>query len=288
MKVIAIFLCLLAVSSAVVDKKREPWKNIIKGADCKYERCVEIDFSKVDKDVPSTTPGFSDSFEIEAEEGGEDGTYSCAKPADGATRCLFSLENVNIRNGSLELLVPGGAKTGPDAIIYTSQVKFVGSQFIHSGVFEVVAQTSKVPGTCHGIFTQANPGYPKQKDEQDIEILTGHYTESNNNIKAGLQFTSWAAFPTSDKMVDRSVSAAVDYGFDPTEDFHTYRIVWDKNSTVYSYDSKDVVFDKFSSQNPSKFVINNWSDAGKYWTEGPPKEDNILRIKSFKAYYNTK
>jgi len=83
------------------------------------------------------------------------------------------------------------------------------------------------------------------------------------------------------------VNKVVDYGFDATEGFYKYSIKWDHQTTTYTWGNKSIVFDKFSSQNPSKFVVNNWSDANKGWTEGPPVEDNILRIQSFKAYYNT-
>jgi len=267
-----------------------PWLKIINSQECKYDHCVEVDFSQVPAGViiPSTSPGFSDKFLVEAAEGGEDGTFSCAKPDINTTRCLFSPANVNIINGALELLVPGGQKAGPNETIFTSQITFIGSQYILSGYFEVVAQTSNVPGTCHGIFTQANPGYPIQKDEQDIEILTGHYTTSSPSLPAGLEFTSWAAFPVNDSMAAREINKVVEYGYDPTSAFYKYSIEWDRRTTTYSWDTKSIIFDKFSSQNPSKFVVNNWSDAGRGWTEGPPKGDNILRIRSFKAYYNAK
>lgn len=63
----------------------------------------------------------------------------------------------------------------------------------------------QIPGTCQAIFTQANPGYPIQKDEQDIEILTGHYTKNSSSIPAGLQLTNWAAFPFNESMPEREV-----------------------------------------------------------------------------------
>jgi hypothetical protein len=44
-----------------------------------------------------------------------------------------------------------------------------------------------------------------QKDEQDIEILTGHYTTNTTNIPAGLQLTNWAAFPVNESMPARQV-----------------------------------------------------------------------------------
>ncbi|PRP89209.1 hypothetical protein PROFUN_01929 [Planoprotostelium fungivorum] len=283
MKVLLLALCLVATVLSVT-VPIQPWLNILNDKECKYERCVEVDFSKVDFDVPSTDPLFSDMFWIAADEGGEDGTYSCAKPDPNSTRCLFDPQNVYVKNGVLELAVPGGKLDGET--ISTSQIRFVGSEFIVSGVFEIVAQTSAVPGTCQAIFTQANPGFPAQKDEQDIEMLTGHYTEASDNIKAGLQLTSWNAFPTGEH--DRQQNQVVDYGFDPTADFNVFRIEWDRNTTTYTYGESSVTFEKYSSQNPSKFVVNNWSNAGKFWTEGPPKEDSIMRIRSYKAYYNTK
>lgn len=47
-----------------------------------------------------------------------------------------------------------------------------------------------------------------------------------------------------------------------------------------------IIFDKFSSQNPGKFIMNNWSNASPNWSEGPPIQDNILTVRQFKAYYN--
>jgi len=255
-----------------------------------FDFCVEIDFTKVplNTKIPSNSKDFIEKFLLEPTNGGEDGTDSCAKPDPGTTRCLFSPENVNIINGTLELLVPGGQKAGKNEIIYTSQITFTGSQYILSGYFAIEAQTSKIPGTCQAIFTQANPGYPIQKDEQDIEILTGHYTTGNKDIAAGLQLTNWAAFPANDSMSARELNKIVQYGFDPTEGFHTYSIQWDQATTTYTWGNHTLIFNQFSSQNPSKFVVNNWSNASDGWTEGPPKFNNILRVRKYKAYYNVK
>jgi len=173
--------------------------------------------------------------------GGEDGTYSCAKPDEGTTRCLYSPYNVRIVNSALELIVPGPTK--PNVTIGAAQVIFLdptvfNSTFILSGYFEVEAQTSPVPGTCHGIFTQANPGYPIQKDEQDIEILTGHYTHSGHSIPAGLEFTSWAAHPANDSMPAREVNFVVPYGYDPTSTFFPYSIEWNAKKTTYTWEQR--------------------------------------------------
>jgi hypothetical protein len=84
------------------------------------------------------------------------------------------------------------------------------------------------------------------------------------------------------------VNKIVPYEFDPTEDFHWFGIKWDRKTTIYNYGSKSVEFDKFSSQNPAKYVINNWSNAGPFWSEGPPAADNLLIVRRYKAYYNVK
>jgi hypothetical protein len=47
--------------------------------------------------------------------------------------------------------------------------------------------------------------YPIQKDEQDIEILTGHYTNYTAGIPAGLELTNWAAHPVNETMPGRMV-----------------------------------------------------------------------------------
>jgi len=270
-----------------------PWINRPQQCSGGYAHCVEIDFSKYPQNetIYGWAPGFTDMFLLNVTVGGEDGTYSCAKPDEGTTRCLYSPYNVRIVNSALELIVPGPTK--PNVTIGAAQVIFLdptvfNSTFILSGYFEVEAQTSPVPGTCHGIFTQANPGYPIQKDEQDIEILTGHYTHSGHSIPAGLEFTSWAAHPANDSMPAREVNFVVPYGYDPTSTFFPYSIEWNAKKTTYTWGTKSKEVDIYSSTSPSKLCINNWSNGGAGWTEGPPLKDNILRIRMIKAYYNTK
>lgn len=142
-------------------------------------------------------------------------------------------------------------------------------------------------GTCQAIFTQANPGYPIQKDEQDIEILTGHYTKPGNGIPAGLELTNWAAHPVNESMPGREVNYVVPYGYDPPSGFFLYSIQWDPKSTTYKWGNHELQVNLYSSTSPSKLCINNWSNASPGWTEGPPKENNVLRISKITAYYNT-
>jgi len=286
---ISVFLTLISVCYSA--SPSYPW---ITYPQCggAYSHCVEIDFSRFPNGEIAFgwEPDFTKKFLLNVTVGGEDGTDSCAKPDPGTRRCLYSPSNVRVINGTLELMVPG--PTGSNATIGAAQVIFFdpsvyNSTFILDGYFEVEAQTSPIPGTCHGIFTQANPGYPIQKDEQDIEILTGHYTNSSANIPAGLELTSWAAHPVNESMSGRMINYIVPYGYDPTVDFYPYSIQWNGKTTVYTWGKNSTEVDIYSSVSPSKLCINNWSNAGSGWTEGPPLEDNVLKIRKIKAYYNT-
>jgi hypothetical protein len=84
------------------------------------------------------------------------------------------------------------------------------------------------------------------------------------------------------------VNYVVPYGYDPTSNFYSYSIEWDGKTTTYSWGQNKIEVDVYSSTSPSKICVNNWSNAGKGWTEGPPLSDNILQVRKIKVYYNTK
>jgi len=196
---------------------------------------------------------------------------------------------VQVFNSQLELTVPG--PTPPGAVISVAGVQFFdpytssrNSTLVRNGVLELVARTPELPGTCVGIFTQAIPPPPVHWDEQDIEILTAHYDKPDKNISAGIQITSWNAFPKNSS--DRSVNYVLPYGFYPPSDFFTYKIFWDNKSTKYTWGNTTQEVDKFSSQNPSALSINNWSDGGWLWSQGPPEGNSVLFVRKIVANYN--
>jgi len=202
---------------------------------------------------------------------------------------FFSEDNVRVENSELILLVPG--PTPINVTITVAQVTFYDTYtsdsditLVKNGFFEVVAKPPKIPGTCVGIFTQAFPPPPKHFDEQDIEILTAHYLEPDKNVSAGIQLTNWNAFPMNSS--DRELHLSRPFDYDPTSDFFTYSIHWNNQKTIYTWGKNTLEMDKYSSQNPSVLSINNWSDGGWTWSQGPPQLDSVLRISRIKAYYN--
>jgi len=193
----------------------------------------------------------------------------------------------------LELSVPG--PTPPNGTVIVSQITFYdpftaanGTTLVSNGLFEVDAQIPSVPGTCIGIFTQAWPPPPIHYDEQDIEILPSHFTVPDKNVTAGINLVNWNAHPKNfSNSTDREVYYALPYVFYPPSDFYTYSIFWNNNYTIYTWGNQTKKVDLYSSQNPSVLSVNNWSDGGWFWSQGPPQETSVLRIRRIRVHYNT-
>lgn len=88
-------------------------------------------------------------------------------------------------------------------------------------------------------------------------------------------------------LISLQVNYVVKYGYDPTADYYPYVIEWDGKTTNYTWGTQTKEVPIYSSTSPSKMCVNNWSNAGEGWTEGPPLKDNILMIRKFSVYYNT-
>jgi len=211
---------------------------------CGFAHCIEIDFTQVPAgfDMLGSNPNFTSMFLLQAADGPEPGTDppNCVHDTpgqEGVVKCLFNSGLVRVRNSVLELKVTG--PTSPRQTVGVAQVTFYDptlandTTLVSNGFFEVVAKTPELPGTCVGIFTQAFPPPPVHWDEQDIEILTAHYTKPDQNVSAGIHLTSWNAFPANSS--DRNVDFSLPFVFDPPSDFFAYSIFWDNKVTIYSW-----------------------------------------------------
>jgi len=280
-------------SSTLQSPPDYPW--IIRSKDCGYAHCIDIDFSKVPDHwvIRGSNPDFASLFLLQPMEGPEPGSNppNCVNEVpgkEGVWQCLFSVDNVRVANSELTLLVPG--PTPINGTITVAQVTFYDAYtsnsitLVKNGLFEVVAKTSEIPGACVGIFTQAFPPPPKHFDEQDIEILTAHYQKPDKNVTAGIQLVNWNAFPMNNS--DRVFNLSRPFDYDPPSGFFTYSIYWNNQKTIYAWGKNTQEIDIYSSQNPSVLSINNWSDGGWNWSQGPPQSDSVLRISRIRAYYN--
>lgn len=79
--------------------------------------------------------------------------------------------------------------------------------------------------------------------------------------------------------------------FDPTADFHEYRIDYNPSEILFYADR--VLLAKMDGSNvPSPtshghLILSHWSNGNPNWSGGPPKEKASLVIRYLKAYFNS-
>ncbi|GAA6011725.1 hypothetical protein JCM11491_000730 [Sporobolomyces phaffii] len=216
----------------------------------------------------------------------------------------FKKENIDWSDGALRMIVRGQKGSGD-----ISSSEFRTDQSFLYGRVTTRAKSSPVPGVCHGFFWYTNDNL-----EVDIEFLTSYYTEGlGYAVKPGLHFTNQALSPG-----EPSTHMVVEYGFDPTADFHDYTIDWSEGVSTFFVDGKELgkleenvpsgrsslfplnfdslepsmlnwdnsdspLSQRVSGAEPMKFVWNSWSSGEPNWSAGPPREDSFLFIESIEA-----
>jgi hypothetical protein len=79
----------------------------------------------------------------------------------------------------------------------------------------------------------------------------------------------------------------------PTTAFHNYTLFWppadaSPRQTSYYFDGKLLKrFDQYTSVNPSRACLSNWSNGQSTFTQGPPVADSVLEVSQLAWYYST-
>ena len=120
-----------------------------------------------------------------------------------------------------------------------------------------------------GFFSYNN----QNAEESDIEILTANMTRihyTNQDPAGGPSSTVEGPMPE-----------------DATSAYHEYRTDWLPGKIVWYLDGvKQAQMTKYTPTVAAPWVWNNWANGGS-WTQGPPKQDNVLKISKIEMYYNT-
>ncbi|KAG9950296.1 concanavalin A-like lectin/glucanase, partial [Aureobasidium melanogenum] len=178
----------------------------------------------------------------------------------------FDLVNVGLDplDLSLTLTVPGGQTTGP---ISVAQLETEYSDILYASV-RTVAKISNVPGTTNAFIFYAN-----DTQEVDFAFLTSDISKAwltNEQTTYGAPYTTY------------SVAAPAD----ANTAWHEYRLDWLPGVSKFYIDGALVqtITDNVPTT-PGSWIWNNWSN-GNAWTQGPPLEDSVLKIRSIDAYFN--
>lgn len=223
-------------------------------------------------------------------------TYKVGK-AGAPLAHKFDAENVKVRNGFLELVVPGGQQgksTISSAEVETTFTALYGS-------VRTWAVLTETPGVCNGTSCSSLSHhsyvpkfdvsiglffYKSDSQESDIEWISDPQSHSNLDSPTGhrmMQYTNQALDGNPD-------DATMFYGAAPsdaTSAVHEYRLDWQPGSTSFYVDG---VLQRRIKKNvpdqPAAWIINNWVNGDPYWTRGPPKVDAVLKIQKIVIAYN--
>lgn len=213
-----------------------------------------------------------------------DGLYASSDFIAGQSRGApynhqYDPSNVVVRNGFLELRVPGNQHPTEATNYSVSAAEvFTAQQDILYASVRTRAIFSTVKGTCQSSFF-----YKTDNQETDIEYLSDPASEANNGDGASIHYTNQGLLEgepstTAHGPAPANVGTAV----------HEYRLDWTAGFTAFYIDG--VLQKKHTVNVPNvagTWLWNNWANGDIQWTVGPPAQDSVMKIQSIDMYFNT-
>lgn len=191
---------------------------------------------------------------------------------------IFKASNVAVKDGYLQVKVPGGQNPGSssDYAISAGEVFTDDSGILYASV-RTHAIFSTVPGTVQGTFF-----YKSDTQEIDIEYLSDPTSQANTGGQPSIH---WTNQPTNGGQSTTSLTVAP-ANIGTVE--HEYRVDWTKGYTAFYLDG--VLQKKYTVNVPSQpgtWLWNNWANGDKAWSAGPPAKDSVMKVRKIEMYYNT-
>ncbi|OLN81547.1 Beta-glucanase 2 [Colletotrichum chlorophyti] len=155
---------------------------------------------------------------------------------------------------------------------------------VQYGSFRAMMKVPDVAGTCAAFFW-----YHNDTQEIDMEFLTKEFNASNNTFPLNLVLHSRESLAKGYDAKGTGNFLRVNLAFNPTTDFHEYRIDYLPDQVIFYADGK-VLGSMNGSAVPTEgghLILQHWSNGNPLWSGGPPKEDAILTVASVKAYFNS-
>ncbi|KAI1648527.1 glycoside hydrolase family 16 protein [Daldinia loculata] len=193
---------------------------------------------------------------------------------------IFSGSGVKGGDAGLKLVVGSEIKNGmvPCADVSTTDVQY------YHGTFRAGIKVTDVPGTCSAFFW-----YMNDTQEIDIEFLSAEFNKSNNTFPVNLVLQSQES---KDHGFDASKTGdfkTIHLPFDPTTDFHEYRIDFLPDRVLFYADAQLLTEMNGTGvpSTPGNLQVSHWSNGNVGWSQGPPKVDATTTVSYVKAYFNS-
>ncbi|EKM74934.1 hypothetical protein AGABI1DRAFT_47135 [Agaricus bisporus var. burnettii JB137-S8] len=178
--------------------------------------------------------------------------------------------NIALGNGALNLKVSRYSGSGA-----VQSAEMVTRDTFKFASVRTSMKSSKTPGVVEGNFFYLN-----DNQEIDWETLTSTISTSSQCVPAGIWATNQRAFAGAP-----ATDATIPFTFDPTADFHEYRIDWSSDATAFYIDGQRKA--RFTQNVPTQaghWIWNVWSSGDPCWSNGPPTADSITQIRSIEMF----
>lgn len=122
-----------------------------------------------------------------------------------------------------------------------------------------------------------------------MEFLSKDFSEGNDSFPVNLVLQSREA-----ALYGFDASRTGDFNkvylpFNPTTDFHEYRIDYLPGEVLFYADGELLAHmdGEAIPTMPGHLVLRHWSNGNRLWSGGPPAKDAVMEVKYVKAYFNS-
>lgn len=122
-----------------------------------------------------------------------------------------------------------------------------------------------------------------------MEFLSKEFNRDNKTFPINLVLQSREAAAAGFNAAHTPTFVKVNLPFDPTADFHEYRIDFISGRVFFLADGK-VLAEMSGPAVPTSgghMIITHWSNGDPGWSAGPPARDAVLTVAYAKMYFNS-
>lgn len=125
--------------------------------------------------------------------------------------------------------------------------------------------------------------------EIDIEFLSSQFDKSNNTFPVNLVLQSKESRDAGFDASKTDSFRKVNLPFDPTADFHEYRIDFLPDRVRFYADASLLAEMNGTGvpSTPGNLQLSHWSNGNTGWSQGPPARNATTTVSYVKAYFNS-
>jgi len=131
--------------------------------------------------------------------------------------------------------------------------------------------------------------YFNDTQEIDIEFLSREFNAVSKIFPVNLVLQTRESALAGYDARKTGTSLLANLSFDPTADFHEYRIDYLPNRVLFYADGRIVGHMNGSAvpSGPGHLILQHWSNGNPQWSGGPPARDAVLTVRHAMAFFNS-